>query len=959
MAFRAGLKAALLLAAVLTALLTTTTAVHAASLSAQWNQAVKKAQQNLQSQVSGTKPTTTTTAAAPATTTTQAATTTTTTTPAAPPPASTSTSTEAASPDALATAKPGDEITLNPGTTLTVGQVTQADGKTTLTDATLQVGDVAVGNGVDGTASGGKLELTDGAFTVAQTLTDQSFAISDTAPLVYDLAATGATKVSGELVSTGEESTPAAMRTFAASVDEQDVSSVIPPAPEGKNFRFAIALNLDGSATVRVFMGNLEVIYGRISLSGSYEFGVKLPIDWAGETIVIAGSIKGSNILQPIPLSGLKGSITGDLELIHGVHITGGEITWDQDGFHLAGGAQLDCSEGAVTANLGGTYKNDRNWSIELTGGAAGGCKVAKELTLPAADITGKLEVVDGAVTGEFEVGGVISTTLLPQGVDTWDARFRFIYGSEQASSENYIAFYASAGIGTAQGKVNFDGTLAIDADFAIPFSAGTEVAFDGNILRETPGGPVTYDVGGSVAVQLDRNVSLGGALRLNNDAMTLDGHITIKCPEGGDVTASVGGDIPLSGGSRNWSLQAGGAAGPDGCGLAKDFKLGPDSGAGGSLRSVDGKLDISLDAQARIETKLIPTQTFFEVGFHFNVTPGTFAVAVNGSTDGAGFEGAIQSNGSFLIAFELGGLKLGGVSLGAKGKIERVAPSQEVKYSIEGGLTGKAEIYKNLFIMGGSVGISSEGGLTFSGTIRQLCNAGYLDATAKGTIKSFSEFELNAEGLSSKCRIGNGAFFDGQTFFANISASHGKVLYNAGASFNQLPLIRANIALIGDTSTWLTSVTGSISNSCDGCYERQVTQLKFSARAHVAFQTVSQITKVVNQTFGWIPFVGWIVKPITQIVNNVTTTCIGATAYGTVEVNGLTVKKITIGVKDPAWGLLTLPVQGALTIRLNADLEQAFTSAGNVGSLGSLPAVQLPPLGTGGPVSGWFCPTY
>ncbi|UUY05523.1 hypothetical protein LRS13_08395 [Svornostia abyssi] len=944
---RAGLRAAVpTLAAVICALLLIAPAAPAATTASSWNQALRKAAQNFQRQINGTKPAP---APAPAPAPTPA--------PApAPPPAPPTPPAAPADTTSLADAERGDAVQLAAGTTLVVGEISRSGTTVTLTDATLQIGDVVVGTGVDGTAAGGDVALTDGTFTVARTLTDQRFEIAPGDPLTYDLDAAGGTQVSGELVSTGAAASPAALRTFAATAGEPDVTSALPPAPKGKSFRFGLKLNGDGSTTVRVFLGADEVIYGRIRLNGSYLFELKLPFDVKGKPVLISGAISGSNILQPIPLSGIKGAITGDIELVDGVFLTGGEIVWDKDGFALSGGARVECREGGLAATLAGRYEDAKNWSLNIGGGVTGGqCTVSDDLKLPAGDITGTLEVADGAVNGLFEVGGKISTTLLPDGVDEWDARFRFVYGSEQPSAANHIAFFASAGIGTAQGRINFDGTFGLNADFAIPFSAGNDVAFDGDINRTTPNGPVTYDVGGSLNVAIGSKASLGGSVRLTNTSLALAGRLRVACPIDGDIGGEVSAEIPLTSANRDWSVGFAGGAGADGCGMTKDFGLGPNSGASGSLKSVGGKLEIALDADATIETTVIPTKTSFSVGFGLRITPGTYAVRASGSTEGAGFSADIQSNGSYELAFNLDDLALGGVSLGAKGSIKRTAPSAGIAYSISGGLTGKAKIWDNLYFLGGSLGIDSTGGLTFSGTIRQLCNAGYIDASASGRIKSVNDFAFEAKGLASKCRIGNGALFDGSTFFASIENQNGKILYNAGLGIARLNLIKAPVLIIGDVSTWLTGVSGSISNTCDGCYERGVSQLKFEARAHAAFQTVSQITKTVNQVVGWIPFVGSLIKPVTTIVNNVTTTCTAATAYGTVEVKGLVVKKITIGLRNPQFGLLTLPVQGALTIRLNLDLEQAFTSGGG-GTLGELPAVQLPPLGSGGPVPGWGC---
>lgn len=715
------------------------------SVTKAWNDALRKAAQNFQRTVGGSTPTTTTPTPAP------------TPAPAPAPPGATS----------LGDAKPGDTVALAAGTTLVVGDISRAGGTTTIQDSTLQIGDVVVGTGVDGRATGGTLAITSGSFAAPKTLTDQGFEVAPGDPLVYALSASGpGTQVSGELVSTGEPASPAASRAAASSVDEQAVASALPPAPGGKSFRFGLTLNGDGSTTVRAFLGSDEVVYGRIRLNLSYEFQLKLPIEIGDTKVVIEGTLRGSNILNP-------------------------------------------------------------------------------------------------------------------------------------------------------------------------------------SAIRE---------IGGAVDIAVGNKASLSGSLKLTGDTLTLQGRLRVACPIAGDIGGEIATELPMEASNANWSVAIAGGAGPAGCDLTKDFGLEPNSGVSGALKSVGGKLEIDLRADATIDTTLIPTKTSFSVAFALHVTPGAYRVSASGSTQGAGFSADIQSNGSYALAFNLDDLELGGVSLGAKGSIKRTAPSAAVEYSITGGLTGKAKIWDNLYFLGGSLGIDSKGGLTFSGTIRQLCNAGYIDASASGRIASAKDFAFDAKGLASKCRIGDGALFDGTAFYASIESQNGKILYNAGLGIAQLNLVRAPILIIGDVSTWLTGVQGSLSNTCDGCYERGVTQLKFQARAHAALQTVSQVTKTVNQVVGWIPLIGAIVKPVTQVVNNVTTTCTAATAFGTVEVKGLVVKKITLGIRNPQFGLLTLPVQASLTARLELDLEKAFTSSGDGGVLGQLPAVQLPPLGSGGPVPGWGC---
>jgi hypothetical protein len=868
----------------------------------------------------------------------------------------------------------GGPVSLTDGITLTADSVTESGGKLEISNATVRYGDVGVGEGVSGTASGGELTLTGGSFDFDDRVVSGTFTIDNEDPLVFPLGSSG--DPSGKLVPVTTEA-PAALRTFSGiSKDDADAAAVglLPKTPQdnGPTF-YEITLGTgSGSVVANLWQrvrqpDNSVVTTGRVLVNVTLtnrRYRVEV-INWQfnfrGSTTVLNAVVAGNDILNPFEFEGVSGSLTGEVELTKGVYFTGGSLKWDKSGFSLSGGARVACEQGSISAGLSGTIVDNNDWEFTVNGQTNNGCEVSKDLSLPTGSLDGKISSVDGDVTGLLKVRGSIQTTLLPAGFGTWDAGFSFIYDGTDAGSR--IEFDASAGIGTVEGTVRFDGTFALDAGFSVPFG-NSNVAFDGAIKRETPGGPVVYDVGGSANLAFDKG-SFSGSARLTNTQLSVSGSVTLACPVSGSITGAISTSLPVNGG-RDWSAGISGGT-SQGCQVTKEFGLGAGTGVSGELKSVNGVVSLAANANATVNTTLIPTKTSFAVGFAFAASQGAYSVALSGSTQGASFSTTVASNGTFNLAFSLDDLALGGVSLGAKGNVRRDVPGGAVAYSISGSLKGEAKIYDNLYFMGGSLSISNTGGLSFSGTVRQACTAGFLQATASGTIRDSRNWSFTANGQGSDCRIGKGARFDGRTFFANLASNNGAVTYDAGASISQLNLVRTYLFPVGDTSTWLTAGTARITNTCGGCRDRGVTQLSFSGRAHIAFRYTSKVSYVVNETVrvatGWSRWFGTIFRTVTRSVTKttdvLTTKCVAGTGFGTVEISRGEVRRVSVGVRDMQFGVLPLDWVGALTVRVEGDLIQAFTgvAAGVMGSGGgggsTLP---IAPLGSGGPVSGWGC---
>ncbi|MGK2937153.1 MAG: hypothetical protein ACSLFR_05035 [Solirubrobacteraceae bacterium] len=778
----------------------------------------------------------------------------------------------------IQSAQPGDTLTLSPSVTLTPGTITQAGDTLEISGATVTYGEAGSGEGVTAVVTADSLTLTGGSFTFKDKIATGTFTPDADDPMTFALGDTAAAESTGSLVP-APTAAPAALRTFAISGEaaEDAALGLLPtiPADNGPNF-YTIDINANGgtinvnlrqkqrqSSGAVVETGRVLVAVNPINLRYRVEV-----IDWkftfGPSNTTLNAVVAGQSILNPFEFTGVSGTLTGEAQLVKGLWLTGGTLTWDKTGFHVAGSVRVDCQEGSVSAGLTGDIVDGDDWKFAVSGQTNAGCTVTKDLTLPTGDLTGEIKSEAGAQTGLLEVGGVVQTTLLPEGVKNWDARLRFIYDGTDAGS--YVAFYAAAGIGTAQGKINFDGTFALNADFTIPFG-NSSVAFDGDLKRETPGGAVTYDVGGSANIAINSKASLGGSLRLTNTKLTLAGDVTLACPVDGTIKGGVAGEIPLTS-SKDWSIGISGGAGSAGCQVTKEFGLAAGSGLAGSVTSVGGVVSLNADANATIDTTLVPTKTSFTAGFTFAASQGAYSVAVNGSTQGAGFAANVKSDGTFGLSFNLDDLALGGVTLGAKGTIDRTTPGGAVAYSISGSLAGQAKIYENLYLRGGSLSIDSTGGLKFSGTVRQICNTGYLDASATGIIVDSRNWAFDAKGIASACTIGRAAKFNGTTFYAQIKSENAKVLYNAGVRATQINLFSTYVFLLGTTTTYLTNVGATISNTCDGCQEQNKFRVSFGGTGNAQFRVILLPAKISISLSGQVDIRGTSVRKVSLALN-------------------------------------------------------------------------------------------
>ena len=332
----------------------------------------------------------------------------------------------------IQSAQPGDTLTLSPSVTLTPGTITQAGDTLEISGATVTYGEAGSGEGVTAVATADSLTLTGGSFTFKDKIATGTFTPDADDPMTFALGDTAAAESTGSLVP-APTAAPAALRTFAISGEaaEDAALGLLPtiPADNGPNF-YTIDINANGgtinvnlrqkqrqSSGAVVETGRVLVAVNPINLRYRVEV-----IDWkftfGPSNTTLNAVVAGESILNPFEFTGVSGTLTGEAQLVKGLWLTGGTLTWDKTGFHVAGSVRVDCQEGSVSAGLTGDIVDGDDWKFAVSGQTNGGCTVTKDLTLPTGDLTGEIKSEAGAQTGLLEVGGVVQTTLLPEGVN-------------------------------------------------------------------------------------------------------------------------------------------------------------------------------------------------------------------------------------------------------------------------------------------------------------------------------------------------------------------------------------------------------------------------------------------------------------------------------------------------------------------------------------------------------------
>lgn len=129
----------------------------------------------------------------------------------------------------------------------------------------------------------------------------------------------------------------------------------------------------------------------------------------------------------------------------------------------------------------------------------------------------------------------------------------------------------------------------------------------------------------------------------------------------------------------------------------------------------------------------------------------------------------------------------------------------------LTGYLTGPMEIAPNTSILSGAISWTAAG-FAFNGGIRLKCTEGSLDATATVLLVDEKNFAIDALGQASACTFGRSGRVDGRTFYADISSTNGKLIYDAGIAIGRLDLFTLGRGR-STTSTYLSNVAGSITS--------------------------------------------------------------------------------------------------------------------------------------------------
>lgn len=302
---------------------------------------------------------------------------------------------------ALAKAKANAELTISETFAIKPGKVvTAADGSVTLTNSTVQVGDLS-GTGVTARATPTGVVLSGGTYVAPTSLTDNT--LKATTPLTVSLSSTAVTGLAGELTST---KTAATEKQLDATIGEdlQIPVDAVPAAPTAAPWTFKLNLDLQG-LVVKATAG-YAALDGRIYWTGGYNFGVSLAnLPFNGGVVTVAGSVSGPNILRPLGGFALKGSLTGPVKLTPQVSLLSGSVEWGAKGFSVAGALRLACTTGSLDASATGTFTDAKNFAFHADG-VASDCTIGRVASFDektfAADVTSKA----GAVTFQAGLSG-------------------------------------------------------------------------------------------------------------------------------------------------------------------------------------------------------------------------------------------------------------------------------------------------------------------------------------------------------------------------------------------------------------------------------------------------------------------------------------------------------------------------------------------------------------------------
>ena len=199
-----------------------------------------------------------------------------------------------------------------------------------------------------------------------------------------------------------EDVTPAEASTLAQATGLPIPANAI-PTPPGPPWAFSVGVNTSG-ITVRATSGYARLT-GLIRWNRSYSFGVSLTdYPFKGGRMSAGGTLAGSDIFQPIPISGLGGYLTGPIEIAPNVAILGGAIDWTAAGFAFSGGIRFMCTTGSLDATAKALIRDEDNFSLNALGQASA-CTLGRAGRIDGRTFWADVASKSGAVTLDAGIG--------------------------------------------------------------------------------------------------------------------------------------------------------------------------------------------------------------------------------------------------------------------------------------------------------------------------------------------------------------------------------------------------------------------------------------------------------------------------------------------------------------------------------------------------------------------------
>lgn len=196
-----------------------------------------------------------------------------------------------------------------------------------------------------------------------------------------------------------EDITPASVGegSSLAAATGLSIPAAAVPKPPGPPWSFSVGANTSG-LTVKATSGYAH-LSGLIRWNGSYRFAASIDgYPFKGGAITAGGEITGANIFQPVPISGITGSLSGPIEIAPNFSITGGAVSWTDEGFAFIGGVELACTTGALTATASALLVDERNFELAAEG-LADACTLGRAGRLDGRPFHAEVAAKDGQVS--------------------------------------------------------------------------------------------------------------------------------------------------------------------------------------------------------------------------------------------------------------------------------------------------------------------------------------------------------------------------------------------------------------------------------------------------------------------------------------------------------------------------------------------------------------------------------